>query len=116
MAWEWSHSQEGLDNARRQMESLERVIRETIAAEWMGTPRCPYGLFSHSNDLDMKLYRRGLKRAARWSDEKLNDMIWKKMSEYATCSNGGWEAYCCPHHCGPHTVSFSPPDETEDDE
>lgn len=115
MAWSWGHTQEAYNDAKRNMEALSRETREIIAAEWMGTLRDKFGGYGFSIDLDMKRYRRGERRAKRWTDEKLNDMIWKNMSDYATCTNGGWEAYCCPHGCGPHMVPFGSEQE-EDDE
>ncbi len=109
MAWEWSHTQSAYVYARKQMEGLDRETREIIAAEWMGTPRDEYGGYGFSR-LDEKRYRRGLRRAKTWDDERLNNMIWDNMADYATCDNGGYDAYCCPHGCGPHMVPFGPED------
>lgn len=105
MAWEWSHTPDAYEDAQLNMQELDRETREVIAAEWMGTPRDQFGGYGFAH-LDEKRYRRGLRRAKRWDDEKLNEMIWQNMSGYATCTNGGYEAYCCPHGCGPHMVAF----------
>jgi len=40
-------------------------------------------------------------------DETLNDEIWDFAEAQAECDNGGWNAYLCPHQCGPHSVPFS---------
>jgi hypothetical protein len=110
MAWEWSHTQEAYNNAKRNMEALDRATREVIAAEWMGTPsywhKTADGVFRYDTNLDLKRYYKALCRVKRWTDKKMNEFIWKNMEELATCTNGGWEAYCCPHGCGCHMVSF----------
>jgi len=46
----------------------------------------------------------------------LADFIWEQASEYATCDNGGFNAWMCPSGCGCHCVSFSPPDEPANEE
>lgn len=113
MAWEWSHTHEAYIHARRQMEALDRETRETIAAEWLATPKDEFGGHGFSH-LDLRKYHHSKARVGAWDDERLDGFIWERMEEMATCSNGGWEAWCCPHGCGPHLVPFSPLEETAD--
>ena len=47
----------------------------------------------------------------RLSTESLTDLVWERMSNHATCTNGGHAAYCCPDGC--HVVPF---DRADDDE
>lgn len=110
-SWSWSHTQEGIQNARNQMEAMDRETRNVIAAEWLAKIKSDnYGC----SELDTRKYYRSLPRVQQWDDDKLNEFIWTKMEEYATCSNGGWEAYCCPFDCGCHTVPFDPVEGQED--
>jgi hypothetical protein len=117
MAWSWGHNPEAYEYAKNQMEALDRETREIIAAEWIGTPSQWNSkeklVFRYSTNLDLKKYHKALCRVKNWDDEKLDEFIWKNMEELATCTNGGWEAYCCPHGCGPHMVPFGP--EREED-
>lgn len=101
MAWEWSHTAEAYEAAQANMEALDRETREVIASEWLATPN------GFSIDMDMKRYWKATCRVKTWTDEKLNEFIWANMENLATCTNGGYEAYCCPHGCGPHLVAFS---------
>lgn len=106
MAWEWSHTPEAYEAAKLNMQELDRETREIIAAEWIGTPKDEFGGYGFSIDMDMKRYWKATCRVKRWTDERLNEFIWWNMVNLATCTNGGYEAYCCPHGCGPHLVPF----------
>jgi hypothetical protein len=61
-------------------------------------------------------YERALKHAKTMPDDVLADFIWEKASEFATCDNGGFGAWMCPHGCGPHCVSFNPPEDDPGDD
>ncbi len=116
MAWSWSHSQQAYSDARENLSELDRDKLEIIFAEWraaqgkngMIDPVCP--------DFSERKYDRALKHAKTLDHDTLVDFIWEQASEFATCDNGGFEAWMCPHGCGPHCVSFSPPDEPEGDD
>ena len=111
MTWEWSHTQEAYDYARQQMEELDRKVRNVIAAEWLAAiPHPRWGISFHA-ELDLKKYNKSLVRVADWNDDKINEFIWKKMDELRHCTNGGWEAWCCPFGCGCHMVNFSEEEE-----
>ena len=116
MAWSWSHTQQAYADARENLSELDREKLETIFAEWRAAqgkhgvidPVCPN--FSERN------YDRALKHAKTLDHDTLVDFIWERASEFATCDNGGCEAWMCPHGCGPHCVSFSPPEDDPGDD
>lgn len=105
MAWEWSHSAEAYAHAREQVQVQSREWLETVFAEWTehkGKRR------ASTLDWNQKKYDFGLARAKTLPGDTLADFIWEKMEELATCTNGGWQAYCCPHGCMGHMVPFGP--------
>lgn len=99
MAWSWSHTSEAYRDAREQLEAMERDTRNVIAAEWLA---------ADGDNLDERKYARSLPRVASWNDERINEFIWEAMERQAMCTNGGWEAHCCPFGCGCHMVPFEP--------
>lgn len=123
MAWTWSHTDEAYANARRQLDALTRAELLTIAREWAyhdretaGRLRFPGGSQCWT-DSSGKRHVRGFRLPNGWrrlSFQELADRIWDRMEEYRTCTNGGWDAYCCPDGC--HTVPFDPPPDAELDE
>jgi len=110
MAWEWSHTQEGYNNAYENLKNLEYDDLLTIYAEIV-TCQCanrdsdyPY---QHTGTL---YFNEDVYNGVRCAAEKLDAMIliefiWQEMNIFRTCDNGGWNAWACPHGC--HTVSFS---------
>lgn len=98
MAWEWSHSNEGIGNARTNLENTPKEELETIYAEWEAS--------SKPNDSDewIEAHDRGERIATRLTSDVLVDVIWEHAEEQRTCDNGGFKAWVCPYGC--HTVSF----------
>jgi hypothetical protein len=106
MSWSWSHTDEAYNNACANMANLPRKERNIIAAEWIAAiPHPKHGIHFHA-EFNEKKYDKALKRVSLWDGSQINVYIWNKMRAYATCTNGGFEAYCCPFGCGPHLVSF----------
>jgi hypothetical protein len=111
MAWSWSHTQQAYAEAEDNLRNLSKEALEIIFAEWRAAqgkhgvidPVCP--------NFSERKYDRALKHAKTLPDDVLADFIWEKASEQATCDNGGFEAWMCPHGCGPHCVSFNPPED-----
>ena len=116
MVWSWSHSQEAYANAEENLRNLPKETLEIIFAEWRAAqgkhgaidPICP--------GFSERKYQRGLKDAKTLPQDTLVEFIWEKASEFATCGNGGSEAWMCPHGCVAHWVSFSPPLEEDESE
>jgi hypothetical protein len=116
MAWSWSHTQQAYANAEANLRTLPKETLEIIFAEWRAAqgkhgvidPVCP--------NFSERKYDRALKHAKTLPDDVLADFIWERASEFATCDNGGFEAWMCPHGCGPHCVSFSPPEDDPGDD
>jgi hypothetical protein len=107
MTWEWSHSVEAYEAARENVKAKDREWLEVVWAEWeASTPE--------SDEMDIGKYDEKL--AKRLPEDILTDAIWEKMQEQALCTNGRWEAWCCPFGCGCHMVSFSYEDEDEEDD
>lgn len=102
MAWSWSHTAEAYANARAQLEALDRETKVTIAAEWFAQSK------TQRDHIDIKRYKKSMAKAERMPDDILHDFIWEKMEELATCTNGGWQAWCCPFGCMCHMVPFDP--------
>lgn len=116
MAWSWSHTQQAYADARENLSELGRETLEIIFAEWRAAQGKNGVIDPVSPGFSERKYERALKHAKTLPDDVLADFIWEKASEQATCDNGGFEAWMCPHGCGQHCVSFSPPDEPEGDD
>lgn len=115
MAWSWSHTRQAYADARDNLSELGRETLEIIFAEWRAAQGKSGAIDPASPGFSERKYERALKHAKTLHDDVLADFIWEKASEFATCDNGGFEAWMCPHGCGPHCVSFSPPVEDEED-
>jgi hypothetical protein len=114
LTWEWCHSPGAYEAARENLANLDRAVLRTIFAEWEAAPKKHRVIDSSSTNMSMRKYERALKRATTLPDDILVDFIWEKMEEFRTCTNGGWRAWCCPYGCGPHLVSFDPPEEKQE--
>jgi hypothetical protein len=100
MAWSWSHTADAYAAAEENVRNKDREWLEIVFAEWHACPD-PVG---DPEEFDEKKYDKALQRAARLPETDLAAYVWDRMSEYAICTNGGFEAYACP--CGCHLVSF----------
>jgi hypothetical protein len=108
MAWSWSHTQDAYANAYANVRKLDRKALVTIFAEWQA-----YGPGNETNDFDEQAYGKAIKNSSIMSDEQLQEHVWERMSEHATCDNGGFNAWACPYGC--HTVPFDPTTKGEDE-
>lgn len=106
MAWQWSHSAEAYENARQNLESMERETLEVIFAEWKATQGKCGIIGPYSEDFSERNYNLALKLAETLPGDVLIDFIWEKAVELATCENGGADAWMCPYGCGSHFVPF----------
>lgn len=107
MAWEWSHTDGAYADARANVERLPRADLLTILREWSY-----YDREQRSNRDSRYRFPRTIRGQFRLptgvrqlSRDTLADLVWERMEEYRTCTNGGWEAYCCPDGC--HIVPFA---------
>lgn len=106
MSWEWSHSPEAYDNAESNLRRMKRDELEIIFAEWRAA-QGKGGSIDYGNPaFDQRKYSRALDHAKTLPDSALADFIWNRASELRTCDNGGFNAWLCPHGCGPHCVPF----------
>lgn len=104
MAWEWSHSAEAYDNALGNLQMQDRSWLEVVFAEWHALESDENGEpILHSFSMDQ--YEAALTEAQELGDSELVEFIWDRMSEAATCDNGGHHAWACPDGC--HTVPFN---------
>lgn len=96
MAWEWSHTEEGLDRAYKNLSGLSKKELLVILREWQ-----------HHDDeeagKDNPAFRLKF-NGGKLPKDVLIDAVWERMESLRTCTNGGHEAYCCPDGC--HTVAF----------
>ncbi|MDA9856614.1 hypothetical protein N9D23_00715 [Rubripirellula sp.] len=116
MAWSWSHTNEAYAAVEEQLNSkadeanngdiedvewLVVVWSEFVASNWRED--------RVTTDLNLRKYASAMARAKRQGEElgyeKLANDIWNWSSELATCTNGGWDAWCCPFGC--HLLPFS---------
>ena len=111
MTWEWSHTPEAYDAARENLHRLDHETLAVIFAEWKASVPCKYG----EHEFRPERYPLALLGARKRPSDCLADAIWDLMSEQRSCTNGGREAHCCPFGCGCHMVSFSNPEETEEE-
>jgi hypothetical protein len=115
MAWSWSHTEEAYANAERNLRALPKTELEIIYAEWRAA-QGKHGVVDTTDPaFNERKYARALKHAKTLEDDVLADFVWARAEELATCDTGGFEAWMCPHGCGPHRVSFSPPEEPDDE-
>ena len=115
MAWSWSHTQQAYAAAHENLSSFDKPTLEIIFAEWRAA-QGKHGVIDQvSPQFCQRKYDRALKHAETLAHDILVEFIWEKASEQATCENGGFEAWMCPFGCGCHSVSFSPPEEDEDE-
>jgi hypothetical protein len=112
MAWSWSHAAEAYAYAQEQVQKQDRSWLEVVFAEWRAGQEKGGVINPVSTNFHQRKYDRALKYAKALppglGDEVLAEFVWEKMSEFATCTNGGWEAWCCPFGCMSHMVPFSP--------
>lgn len=98
MAWEWSHTNEAYDNARKNLAELPTETLAEIAAEIDERDGLDVGLLGTLKD-------HALERLGREGREGVVEEIWDFAENQSTCDNGGHNAWVCPHGC--HTVPFS---------
>jgi len=111
MAWGWSHTQEAYDNAYKNLHNESREFLEECYGEiqalgkrWhKGKPNA----CEEETPFYNSVYERAVKEAKKLPSDVLADYIWEFASNQATCTNGGHEAWMCPHGCGKHMVPFS---------
>lgn len=110
MNWEWSHTQEALDNAMDNLELIELSDLRVIYSEIKTSLRINREneseyLTQDVNSFDENYYREFLQEASSKFENELISCIWDYMYDILrTCDSGGFNAYCCPYGC--HTVSF----------
>ena len=110
MSWEWSHTHEAYDIAKQNLELLSKEKLVEIYGEW--TAYDAEG--SHGVDWSLA-YAQNTATAENLSHDCLVEYIWDRAVDYRTCTNGGHNAYVCPDGCGCHLVSFSTPEEQEEE-
>lgn len=100
MAWEWSHTAEGIDGARANLEALPVECLRTIYAEWEAWT----GDSSSTSDFEEERYQVAMMEAGTMTADALAASIWSRMEVLRTCDQGGFDAWACPFGC--HTVPF----------
>ena len=108
MAWSWSHTEQAYADAQENLSTLDRETLEIIFSEWRAAQGKHGAIDPVSPGFSKRKHDRALKHAKTLAHETLVEFIWEKAAEFATCDNGGFEAWMCPQGCGPHCVSFSP--------
>lgn len=120
MAWSWSHSQEAYDAVYQQLLEKDREWLIVVYAEWRAYQKGRKDETDYEERFNESCYNRTVKwlkgDGASIDNDTLAEAIWEWASEYATCDNGGFNAWMCPYGCGCHEIPFTPPDEEEDDE
>jgi hypothetical protein len=113
MAWGWSHTNEACRDCRDNLALMPRDWLNVVYAEWRAAEvrgrRPEDGRFEAA--FDSRRYAEWLywcQTAPNLDDDALADAIWDWMETAALCTNGGHNAYGCPHGCPCHYVSFSP--------
>ena len=104
MAWEWSHSSEAYASAQRRVTRLTKRELLVILSEWQYHDREQLARQDEDSDGPTLADFNVSASVRRLSRDTLADLVWDRMEQYATCDNGGFNAYCCPDGC--HTVSF----------
>lgn len=116
MAWSWSHTDEAYAAVEEQLNDKADDANngDEDAANWLHVVWAEWVASDWQNhlvmaDLNLRKYELCIVRAKRQGEslgyEKLTKDIWEWTSELAACTNGGHEAYLCPHGC--HLLPFS---------
>ena len=102
MAWSWSHTDEGIRGAYLSVFLIPRDVLVEILAEWRMHER------GFSDDDWQREYPaiRNLIRYHRYPHLTLVNSVWRRAREFATCDNGGFNAWLCPYGCDVHKVPF----------
>lgn len=101
MVWNWSHTDEAYANVRKNIANQSRDWLEDVYAEWHAPLKRKKDIFSE------KKYALARLRAKKLDSTTLAEFIYDRASEQALCTNGGWEAWCCPYGCSCHMQPFS---------
>lgn len=112
MAWSWSHTGEAYASARRNVLRKKKEWLAVVFAEWRAARYGTKHFNSVVTKFDEKRYDRALIHANTLPQDILAQQVWDWMEEFATCENGGHNAWACPYGC--HTVPFD--DERDDDD
>lgn len=102
MAWSWSHTAEAYASLSERIGLQSREWLQIVYAEWEAAEPDDDGGEAGFNEAK---YKEALAHAKTLDGEVLADYIYTKAEEQALCTNGGWEAWCCPWGC--HLLSFS---------
>ncbi len=116
MAWSWSHTDEAyaaveerLNNKADAANNGDTEVAEWLEVVWSEWVASDWREDRVTTDLDLRKYERAIARAKRQGGslgyDKLAKDIWEWTSELAACTNGGHEAYLCPHGC--HLLPFT---------
>ena len=114
MAWSWSHTAEAYANCYANVQNKPKEWLDVVYAEWHACETDDDGQLD-INSFNEEAYNAALAEAKELTDDVLADYIWERMSEAATCDNGGFNAWACPSGCGPHLVPFDLEEEDEDE-
>ncbi len=107
MAWSWSVTVEAMQALRLTIAKQPREWLRVVFAEWKSSPR---GFFHPDRygdaEFDEARYQRALKKAEKLPDDVLAEKIYELAERLSTCTNGAWEAWCCPHGCTMHMLPW----------
>lgn len=106
MAWEWSYSQEGLDNIRDNIMDMDidRAIEALAECKAQGSREDFEGGFdSDTFEVESKRLASELKRNGAYFADIIKEELASQSAKIATCDNGGFQVWICPFGC--HTVS-----------
>lgn len=107
--WSWSHTAEAYENLQLRIADQDRKWLEVVWGEWKASTSGHFLPTAPSHDFDERRYLRANAAAKQLSTEELVSRIYALAERQSLCTNGGWEAMCCPYHCGVHTLAFSAP-------
>lgn len=105
MAWEWSHTDAGIANARANLFDKDMDWLVEVYAEW----KCAD--LNADEDRRTTAFLDGtheviIEEVTQWGyKDGIAAYIWSRAEEERTCDNGGFNAWMCPDGC--HTVPFS---------
>lgn len=106
MAWSWSHTDIAYHAAHENLQDLPLVTLHVMYAEWRASGFGTKRFDPVRTRLDFRRYWDALRYAVDLPHDVLVDAIWEWSAEFATCDNGGFNAWLCPFGCMPHCVPF----------
>jgi len=101
MSWEWSHTDEAIDNAQHFfLCNTDKEWQDEIAVEWM-----VYYL-NNKQDSTGTQWEFHILKILQMIEPKDQEWIWEEAEANRVCDNGGFNLWMCPYGCEKHYLNL----------